>query len=90
LGLVDEIGGLDVALEYAAEAANIEGYKIEEYPVFEMNLDEVFENFGLIKSDEAMLREQFGDEIYETLSDIKATTQRKGIQLITVYPTDIK
>lgn len=90
LGLVDEIGGLDVALEYAAEAANIEGYKIEEYPVFEMNLDEVFENFGLIKSDEVMLREQFGDEIYETLSDIKATTQRKGIQLITVYPTDIK
>jgi len=90
LGLVDEIGGLDLALEYAAEAASIDAYKVEEYPVFEMDLDEVFQNFGLIKSDEAMLREQFGDEIYETLSDIKATTQRKGIQLITVYPTDIK
>lgn len=90
LGLVDEIGGLDVALEYAAEAAALSNYKIEEYPVFEMNLEDVIQNFGLIKSDEAMLREQFGNEIYETLTDIKATTQRKGIQLLTVYPTDIK
>lgn len=90
IGLVDDIGGLDLALQYAAEAAGIEAYKVKEYPKIEMKLDEVFQNFGIIKSDESLLREQFGDEIYETLSKIKATTQRKGIQLITTYPTDIK
>ncbi|NQX85694.1 MAG: signal peptide peptidase SppA [Flavobacteriaceae bacterium] len=90
IGLIDEIGGLDVALEYAAKVAEIEEYRIEEYPVFEMNFDEIFENFGWIKSDETLLREKFGDQVYETLSTIKSATQRKGIQLMTVYPTTIK
>src|SRR5699024_3361533 len=34
IGLVDERGGLDAALQYAAEQVNLEAYQIKEYPEF--------------------------------------------------------
>lgn len=90
IGLVDEIGGLDVALQHAAEAANIEDYRTREYPVYEMDIDDLLKGFGLVKSEETILREQFGDEAYHVLKDIKAMSERKGVQLLTVFPTEIK
>ena len=37
-GLVDELGGLDLALKYAAEAADIQDYKIKEFPIIGKDL----------------------------------------------------
>src|SRR5690606_34674498 len=49
-GLIDELGGLDLALKRAAEAANIEEYKIKELPVFEKDLDKILRGFGIVKT----------------------------------------
>ncbi|MBC3759057.1 signal peptide peptidase SppA [Hyunsoonleella sp. SJ7] len=89
-GLVDELGGLDVALKYAAEAADIEDYKIKEFPVFEKDLDEMLEAFGLAKAKETIMKEEIGEANYKTLKEIKRLSQKQGVQLMFPYSTEIK
>ena len=89
-GLVDELGGLDLALQRAAEAAGIDTYKTKEFPVFEKDLDKILEGFGLVKAKETLLKEELGEGNYKMYKEIKALSQKKGIQLIFPYNTDIK
>ncbi|WP_203258605.1 signal peptide peptidase SppA [Hyunsoonleella ulvae] len=89
-GLVDELGGLDLALHYAADAAEIEDYKIKEFPVFEKNLDEMLESFGLAKAKEQILAEELGEENYKLIKEVKRLSQKKGVQLMFPYSTEIK
>ncbi|PQV46273.1 protease-4 [Jejuia pallidilutea] len=89
-GLVDELGGLDVALKYAAEAAEIDDYKLKEFPVFEKNLDEMLETFGLAKAKEQILAEELGEENYKLIKEVKRLSQKKGVQLLFPFSTDIK
>jgi len=71
IGLVDELGGLDKALQYAAEAAEIEDYKIREYPVFKKDLDKMLQDFGLAKAKETILMEELGEDNYKLLKEAK-------------------
>jgi len=89
-GLVDELGGLDLALQYAAEAADIQEYKIKEFPVFEKNLDKMLEDLGLAKAKETILAEEFGEENYKLLKEVKRLSQKKGAQLSFPFSTEIK
>ena len=89
-GLVDELGGLDLALKYAAEAADIQDYKIKEFPVFEKNLDKMLEDLGLAKAKETILAEEFGEENYKLLKEVKRLSQKKGAQLSFPFSTEIK
>ncbi len=88
-GLVDELGGLDLAIKYAAEVAKIEDYKIREYPVFETNLEDMLSKFGLVKAKEVILKEELGEANYKLLKQIKSQTQKKGIQLLFPFSTEI-
>ncbi|UKM63757.1 signal peptide peptidase SppA [Flavobacteriaceae bacterium GSB9] len=90
IGLVDELGGLDLALNYAAEMAGIEDYQVEELPVFRKNIEEMLEKFGLTKTKETILKEELGEENYKLLNKIKALSQKKGIQLLFPFSTEIK
>ncbi|WP_067148196.1 signal peptide peptidase SppA [Pseudotamlana agarivorans] len=90
IGLVDELGGLDLALKRAAEAANIETYRINEFPVFEKDLDKMLREFGLVKAKETILEEELGVENYKLLKEIKALTDKKGVQLLFPFSTEIK
>ncbi len=89
-GLIDELGGLDVALKHAADAAEIEDYKIKELPVFEKDLDEVLQSFGLAKAKEDILKEELGEANYKMLKEIKSMSKQKGIQLLFPFNTEIK
>ncbi|OBQ54160.1 signal peptide peptidase SppA [Tamlana sp. s12] len=90
IGLVDELGGLDLALKRAAEAANIETYRINEFPVFEKDLDKMLREFGLVKAKETILEEELGAENYKLLKEIKALTDKKGVQLLFPFSMEIK
>ncbi len=90
IGLVDELGGLDLALKYAAEAAEISDYKIKEFPVFEKDLDKMLEDFGLVKAKETLLKEEIGEENYKMLKEVKRMSEKKGVQLLFPFGTDIK
>ena len=89
-GLIDELGGLDVALKHAAEIAEIEDYKIKEFPVFEKDLDKMLEIFGLAKAKETILREELGEANYKIMQEIKAMSKQKGVQLLFPFNTEIK
>ncbi|MEP3836501.1 MAG: signal peptide peptidase SppA [Algibacter sp.] len=89
VGLVDELGGLDLALKYAAEAAEIQDYSIREFPVFEKDLDKMLEDFGLIKAKETILKEELGEEHYKILKEIKSMSQKKGVQLVFPFRSEI-
>jgi len=89
-GLVDELGGLDDALKYAAELAEIDNYRVKELPVYEKTIEELVEGFGLIKSKESILEEELGVENYKILKEIKTMTEQKGVQLLFPFNTEIK
>ncbi|KAB1071866.1 signal peptide peptidase SppA [Tamlana haliotis] len=90
IGLVDELGGLDLALKRAAEAAEIKKYRIDEYPVFEKDLDKMLREFGLVKAKETILEEELGTETYKLLKEIKTMSEKKGVQLLFPFSTEIK
>ncbi|PIA77764.1 signal peptide peptidase SppA [Gaetbulibacter sp. 4G1] len=89
-GLIDELGGLELALKYAAEAAEIEDYKIKEFPVFEKDLDKVLQSFGLAKAKEDILKEELGEANYKVLKEIKSMSEQKGVQLLFPFNIEIK
>ncbi|WP_034045295.1 signal peptide peptidase SppA [Wocania ichthyoenteri] len=89
-GLVDELGGLDIALEYAAQAAEIEDYKIKELPVFEKDLEKILQSFGLVKTKEDILKEELGEANYKIIREIRLMSRRKGIQLLFPFNIEIK
>ncbi len=88
-GLVDELGGLDLALQLAADAANINDYKLREFPVFEKDMDELLEAFGLAKAKENLIKEELGEANYKRLKEIKRLSQKQGIQLMFPFSTEI-
>ncbi|MCB4797580.1 signal peptide peptidase SppA [Neotamlana laminarinivorans] len=90
IGLVDELGGLDLALKYAAEVAELSEYRKVEYPIFEKDLDKILESFGIVKAKETLLKEELGEEQYKMYKKVKAISEKKGIQLLFPFDTEIK
>ena len=76
IGLVDEIGGIEDAIAYAADLAGLDDYQIEYYRETlspeEMFLKELLENFDVSLAQPSVLSALDGvAELYETLVDIK-------------------
>ena len=89
-GLVDELGGLDLALQRAAEAANLDTYKIKELPVYDKDFEKIFEQFGLIQSKEDMIKAELGDYNYRVYTKMKNISKMEGAQMLLPYDLDIK
>lgn len=89
IGLVDELGGLDIALQRAAEAAKLETYKIKELPVYDKDFEKMIESFGLFQTKEDILKDQLGDYNYRILSKMKTITQMEGTQMLLPYTIEI-
>ena len=76
IGLVDEIGGIEDAIAYAADLEGLDDYQIEYYRETlspeEMFLKELLENFDVSLAQPSVLSALDGvAELYETLVDIK-------------------
>lgn len=81
-GLVDEIGGLDEAIAFAAKKANLKDYRTKAYPEEKSFAEKIAESFVETKTN--MIKEELGEqyEIYKTIQWVKNT---KGIQARMVY-----
>ncbi len=90
IGLVDELGGLELALQRAAEAAKIEEYKITELPIFDKDFEKIIESFNLVKTKEEILSEELGLQNYRILKKMKNITQMEGTQMLLPYDIEIK
>ena len=76
IGLVDEIGGIDDAIAYAADMAELEDYQVEYYgqelSPEELILRELLENFDVSLGEPKVLSALNGlADLYETLTDIQ-------------------
>ena len=78
IGLIDEFGGLDKAIEIAAKAANLEKYRIVEFPRLKDPFEQIMEDLqGNVRT--SILKNELGEQYsyYENLQDIKSM---QGIQ----------
>lgn len=83
LGLVDELGGLDDAIAYAAKLGKVTDYSTVSYPVYETSFDDIFGQFIGVKvkqTKEEILAEELGPEALQLLKKIKTLSLQKGIQ----------
>lgn len=78
IGLVDEFGGLTDAVKAAAELANLENYRVEEYPKRKEFLQQLLEDLGG-KTETALLKRKLGAhyDIFQKAQEIK---DQSGIQ----------
>ncbi len=90
-GLVDELGGLDHAINAAAQLAELDAYKIRNFPNYKTDIKEMFNisPFGKVNKEE-VLKEALGDENYRLFSKINELKNLKGIQARMPYILDIK
>lgn len=87
IGLVDELGGLDRALNIAAKKAKIGNYRLLELPEQKEPFEQLMESL----STEARLyftKQQFG-EYQEWYNQVKKATQYEGIQMRMPMKIDI-
>ncbi len=93
LGLVDEIGGLEDAIKYAAKLGKTTSYRTENFPEYEKNFEDLLANFtgmAMFKTKEQLLKEQLGEEGFQMLEQIKRVKSRKGIQAMMPYEIEIR
>ena len=87
-GLVDEIGGLDDAIAYAAELAELSNYRIKEYPAVKSPFQLFFSDLGL-ESKNSILKEEFG-MLYPYFQELKDLQKMQGkVQARIPYVLDV-
>ncbi len=87
IGLVDEIGGLDDAVAYAAQVANLDGYRLYELPVMKDPLKEMMSNFQMNMSMNFM-KQSLGAN-YKYLEVINHVESMRGVQARIPYTIEI-
>jgi protease-4 len=78
IGLVDDLGGLEDAVEKAASLAGLEDYRTTDYPVEKEPFQQLIEDlFGAMET--KILQKHLGPE-YKTLMYLRNLTEQSGIQ----------
>ena len=80
-GLVDQLGGLEDAIKAAAELAEVEIYRVRNYPHYKTDLKDALQMNPFMKaSKEEILKETMGDENYQLYNNIHKMKNLEGIQ----------
>lgn len=92
-GLVDELGGLENAIAYAAHNVEIDNYKVVSYPEYELKFDDLLRMYlgnSLIKTQDELLKEKIGEENFEMIEKLNYLNNMKGAQAIMPFEIIIK
>lgn len=92
-GLIDAYGSLDTAISYAAEKTEIENYRVVTYPEYELNFEDLVNNFfgaSIFKSQEKLIIQKIGQENYNLLERLNYFSSLKGSQTILPYELNIQ
>lgn len=91
-GLVDEIGGLDAAIKYAAKLGKTTDYSTKNYPEYEKDFSKILARLGLpfASTKEEFIKEELGEENYRVIQRIRRVSQLKGTQVIMPYEINIR
>lgn len=88
LGLIDEFGGLDDAIKFAAQKAKLSDYRTVNLPELKDPLDDVI---GILSSNAQAwyLKQQIGAENAEIINKAKKIQHLQGIQMLLPYQISI-
>jgi len=88
-GLVDELGGLDHALEIAAYKAGLEEYRTRAYPQEKNPFEEIMKIFSMEAHVQKAMKAELGDNytIYQRLKEVQ---NLDGVQAIMPYMVEFK
>ncbi len=90
-GLVDALGSLDDAIEMAASLANVDDYRVRNYPNYKKDIKESFKFSPFAKlSKEELLKEALGEENYRLYNNINQIKNIKGIQARIPFIFEVK
>lgn len=90
-GLVDQLGSLEDAIKVAAELAEVDSYKVKNYPNYKTDIKEMLKFSPFAKaSKEEILREAMGDENFQLYNNIYRIRNLKGIQARIPFTFQIK
>nr|WP_315147455.1 signal peptide peptidase SppA [uncultured Flavobacterium sp.] len=90
IGLVDKIGGLDAAIKEAASLSKTKKYSTQNFPEYEKDMNDIFKNLPFAKSKESFIKEEFGEETYRLMEQIKKVQARKGVQAMMPFEITIQ
>lgn len=88
LGLVDVLGGMDVAMKIAATKAGLEEYEVVEYPKQENTLDKIFGQ----KTEEVVekLATNYLGEHYKMIISVRKMELKNGVQARMPYSLELR
>ena len=84
IGLVDEIGGLQRAVEIAAKCAGLSTYRVAEYPAKKDFVTKMLESMNTEALADKIARAKFGEQ-YDMLKRIREATEVQGLQAVMPY-----
>lgn len=84
IGLVDEIGGLQRAVEIAANCAGLSTYRVAEYPAKKDFVTKMLESMNTEALADKIARAKFGEQ-YDMLKRIREATEVQGLQAVMPY-----
>ncbi|MEM1324352.1 MAG: signal peptide peptidase SppA [Bacteroidota bacterium] len=89
-GLVDKIGDLDAAIEYAANAAELDDYRTKNYPRLKTPTEQILEDiFNTDQAKTRLLQAELG-EFYEHYQAIKSLQTQSGVQAMMPFRLTIE
>lgn len=93
LGLVDEIGGLDAAVKYAAKLAKITKYSTQNYPEYEATINSYLagaSGLPFAQTRESLIEEQVGTENYQIIERLRRVMKTRGTQAMMPFEINIR
>lgn len=92
LGLVDELGNLDEAIEAAANMAELEDYGVKKFPKYKSGFEQFMEDFGgaSLKTKERFIEQEIGTEAYSVVKQVKSAMEQKGVQARMPFVLEVK
>jgi protease-4 len=89
-GLIDALGGLDSAINSAVSLAEIEEYKIKNYPDYNKDIRDSFQNMPFVNIKDDLMKEWMGNASFILFKQLHNLKNSKGIQMAMPYVLDIK
>ncbi len=90
IGLVDELGGLEDAIAAAAELADLENYRVKEYPQTKEPLQQFLDQIMGKESTKARIKAEIGEDFYKYYEYAKEIKNMSGPQARMPFMIEIK
>ncbi len=85
IGLVDELGGLEEAITYAAELAELDHYEVNSYPKPEDEFQKFLREIQSYPGIESYMKEELGEEEYKVYQQIRNIKNMDQVQMYTPF-----